>query len=292
MNTRLLDGRSLASEIREETTRRAQALSAQGTPPSLSVISATEDEGSQWYVRSIERAATKLGIDCAVIALGPNASVGALNDALDEAALSTHATILQAPLPPGIDGPTLASRIPVERDVDGANPLSLGRLEAGLPAFAPSTAAAVIALLDNHRISISGRHVVVVGRSLVVGKPLTQLLLGRDATVTVCHSRTVDLARHTRRADILVVAIGRPGLVRAEHVGPNAVVIDVGTNTASDGSLIGDVSAEDVLASSPSTRITPVPGGVGPVTTALLLRHVVEAAEALGSRFGGDGRKL
>ena len=159
--------------------------------------------------------------------------------------------------------------------MDGANPVSLGRLMTGLPAFAPATAAAVLALLDYYQVALSGRRTVVVGRSAVVGKPVAQLLIGRDATVTVCHSRTVDLASVTRAAEILVVAAGRAGLIGPEHVAPGAVVIDVGTNATADGGLAGDV---DPAVAGVAAALSPVPGGVGPVTTALLLRHVTEAA--------------
>ena len=159
--------------------------------------------------------------------------------------------------------------------MDGANPVSLGRLMTGLPAFAPATAEAVLALLDFHQVALSGRRAVVVGRSAVVGKPVAQLLLARDATVTVCHSRTVDLAAVTSTAEVLVVAAGRAGLVGPDFVAPGAVVVDVGTNATADGGLAGDV---DPAVAEVAGALSPVPGGVGPVTTALLLRHVVSAA--------------
>jgi methylenetetrahydrofolate dehydrogenase (NADP+)/methenyltetrahydrofolate cyclohydrolase len=163
------------------------------------------------------------------------------------------------------------------KDVDGANPESLGRLAAGLPAFAPATAEAVLSLLDHAHIELRGRHAVVVGRSAVVGKPVAHLLLHRDATVTICHSRTADLARHSRDADVLVVAAGRPGMITGAQVRPGAVVIDVGTNPTADGGLVGDV--EPVSTAEVAGALTPVPGGVGPVTSALLLQHTVRAAQ-------------
>jgi methylenetetrahydrofolate dehydrogenase (NADP+)/methenyltetrahydrofolate cyclohydrolase len=162
--------------------------------------------------------------------------------------------------------------------VDGANPSSLGRLVAGLTAFPPATAQAVVALLDHYGIALSGRHAVVVGRSTVVGKPVAQLLLDRDATVTICHSRTADLAAATSQADVLVAAVGRAELITTEHVRAGAVVIDVGTNATDDGGLVGDVDAAGVEGH--VAALTPVPGGVGPVTTALLLEHTVRAAGA------------
>ena len=167
--------------------------------------------------------------------------------------------------------------------MDGANPESIGRLVAGLPAYAPATAEAVLALLSHFQVELAGRHAVVVGRSAVVGKPTAHLLLDRNATVTVCHSRTADLPAFTRQADVLVVAVGRAGLIGPAHVSPGTTVIDVGTNATPDGSLAGDV---DPAAAGVAAALTPVPGGVGPVTTALLLRHVVQAAELSSSESG------
>ncbi|MDX6316507.1 MAG: methylenetetrahydrofolate dehydrogenase / methenyltetrahydrofolate cyclohydrolase, partial [Streptomyces sp.] len=184
--------------------------------------------------------------------------------------------ILQTPLPEGAALEDLASAIAFEKDVDGANPLSLGRLAAGLPAYAPATAEAVVAILDHHKVELTGRHAAVVGRSTVVGKPAAHLLLDRNATVTVCHSRTADLAAVTSACDVVVAAVGRAGLITAAHVRPRAVVVDVGTNPTEDGGLVGDVDAASVEAV--AGALTPVPGGVGPVTTALLLQHTVRAA--------------
>ena len=189
---------------------------------------------------------------------------------------TVHGIILQTPLPPGATLEDLAGAIAVEKDVDGANPLSLGRLAAGLPAYPPATAAAVLAILDHHGVELAGRRATVIGRSTVVGKPVAHLLLDRHATVTVCHSRTPDLASVTSTADILIAAAGRAGLVTAAHVKPGAVVVDVGTNPTPDGGLVGDVDAPSVAER--AAALTPVPGGVGPVTTALLLRHTVRAA--------------
>jgi methylenetetrahydrofolate dehydrogenase (NADP+) / methenyltetrahydrofolate cyclohydrolase len=188
-----------------------------------------------------------------------------------------HGVILQTPLPGGANLAGLAAAIPPAKDVDGASPESLGRLVAGLPAFAPATAEAVLAVLDHYEVELRGRHAVVVGRSVVVGKPVAHLLLDRHATVTVCHSRTPDLAAFTRQADVLVAAVGRATLIGPGHVSPGTTVIDVGTN-AVDGGLAGDV--DPAVAGVDRVALTPVPGGVGPVTTALLLRHVVTAAAA------------
>lgn len=191
---------------------------------------------------------------------------------------TVHGVILQTPLPAGAKLADLAGAIAFEKDVDGASPLSLGRLAAGQPVFAPATAEAVVAILDHHKVELTGRHVAVVGRSAVVGKPAIHLLLDKNATVTVCHSRTKDLAAVTSTADVVVAAVGRAGLVTAEHVRPGAVVVDVGTNPTDDGRLVGDVDATTVTEK--AGALTPVPGGVGPVTTALLLLHTVQAARA------------
>lgn len=191
---------------------------------------------------------------------------------------AVHGIILQTPLPAGASPQDLACAIDPAKDVDGANPASLGRLAAGLAAFAPATAEAVIALLDHHGVELAGRHAVVVGRSTVVGTPVGHLLVARNSTVTTCHSRTPALAPHTRMADIVIVAAGKPRLITAEHVATGAVVVDVGTNPTEDGRLVGDVDAAQVRRT--AGALTPVPGGVGPVTTALLLQHTVAAARA------------
>jgi methylenetetrahydrofolate dehydrogenase (NADP+) / methenyltetrahydrofolate cyclohydrolase len=240
------------------------------------VVTATDDEASAWYVRSLAAAATKAGIGCEVEDLGPQAAADGI--AAQLSALSADPTvagiILTTPLPGGARLAELATAIDPAKDVDGANPVSLGRLMTGLPAFAPATAEAVLRLLDHHHVELEGRRAVVVGRSAVVGKPVAHLLLDRNATVTIAHSRTRDLTAITRQADVLVVAAGRAHLIGPDHVTPGAIVIDVGTNATPDGGLAGDVDPKvaDVAA------LSPVPGGVGPVTTAVLLRHVTDAA--------------
>lgn len=282
MSADVLSGKELAAAVRGETAARAAELTAAGRPPQLAVVTATADESSAWYVRSIAKAAEKAGLVCAIHDLGPEATAAAIRARLEQLSAddTVHGIILQTPLPAGAAVEDLASAVAFEKDVDGANPLSLGRLASGLPAFAPATAEAVVVLLDHYKVPLSGRQVAVVGRSTVVGKPAAHLLLDRDATVTICHSRTVDLAAVTSRADVLVAAVGRAGLITAEHVKQGAVVIDVGTNPTEDGGLTGDVDAASVAAK--AGALTPVPGGVGPVTTALLLRHTVQAAESRG----------
>lgn len=278
MTATVLSGKDLAAQIRARVTERAATLTASGTTPRLAVLSATQDESSAWYVRSIANAAGKCGLACDVVSLGGDATGEDIRAAVERLAQddAVHGIILQTPLPTGVSTDELTAAIPPEKDVDGANPTSLGRLAAGLPAFAPATAEAVLRLLDFHQVELSGRHAVVVGRSTVVGKPVAHLLLDRNATVTICHSRTADLAAVTRSGEILVVAVGRAGLIGAEHVRPGGTVIDVGTNPTRDGSLVGDVDTG--AASGVAGAISPVPGGVGPVTTALLLEHTMSAA--------------
>jgi methylenetetrahydrofolate dehydrogenase (NADP+) / methenyltetrahydrofolate cyclohydrolase len=274
---RVLAGRQLAAAIRAEAAAEAAALTKAGRQPRLAVVTATGDGGSAAYVRSIANAAAKEGIACDVARTTTVAGIiAALTQLADDP--EVHGVILQTPLPDGANLAALATAIPPGKDIDGASPESLGRLAAGLPSFAPATAEAVLALLDHYQVELRGRHAVVVGRSVVVGKPAAHLLLDRHATVTICHSRTVDLAAITRQADVLVAAVGRAGLIGPGHVSPGTTVIDVGTNATPDGGLAGDV--DKAVAGIDGVALTPVPGGVGPVTTALLLRHVVSAAAA------------
>ena len=276
--TQLLEGKKSAAAIRDEAAAMVQRLRAAGVVPSLALVLATGDESAAWYTRAIARAGDKVGIDVRVERLADDASAATVRSALQRLSAddTVHGIILQVPLPPGVDGVELATAIAPEKDVDGANPVSLGRLTAGLPAFAPATAAAVLRILDDHGVELAGRRAVVVGRSLVVGKPAAMLLLARDATVTVCHSRTRDLAARTSEAEVVVAAVGRPRMLGAAHVAPGAVVVDVGTTPDENGNLVGDVDAEAVMGR--AGALTPVPGGVGPVTTALLLHNTVTAA--------------
>lgn len=263
---RLVDGRAIAASIAESVATAA----ATGPTPVLAVVVPAHDETAAWYVRSIARAAARTGIECRIVEPAGAELVGVL-DTLS-ADPGVHGIICQTPRPDGA-----VAHIAPAKDVDGANPLSLGRLVTGEPAFAPATAAAVLVILRHERVPLVGRRVVVVGRSTVVGKPLALLLLDEHATVTVCHSRTVDLALVCAEADILVAAVGHAGLIGAGHIRPGATVIDVGTNPTADGGFVGDV---DPAAAGRAALVTPVPGGVGPVTTMMLLAHTVAAARA------------
>lgn len=278
MSAALLSGKALAALIRQEAADQARKLEADGLRPTLAVVVATDDSSTHWYVRSIEKAAESAGINCRIVDLGRDATGPVVASVLKDlsATRSVHGIILQTPLPPGVRTDELVGHIAPEKDIDGANPLSLGRLAVGQSSFAPATARAVVELLDHFDIPVAGRNVVVVGRSAVVGKPLSLLLLQRDAAVTVCHSRSGPLEKYTRSADVVIVAAGRAGLLTGSHISTDAVVIDVGTNVLADGSLVGDVDHASVRGT--AAALTPVPGGVGSVTTSLLLLHTVEAA--------------
>ncbi|WP_423183798.1 bifunctional 5,10-methylenetetrahydrofolate dehydrogenase/5,10-methenyltetrahydrofolate cyclohydrolase [Arthrobacter sp. NyZ413] len=278
MTATLLSGKALAERIQERARGGALSLTETGVRPTVAVVVATDDGSTLWYVRSIERAAGNAGIDCRIVHLGPDASEAALATVLEDlsAEPAVNGIILQTPLPTGVRSDALVGLIAPEKDVDGANPLSLGRLAVGQRAFAPATARAVVELLDHFDVPVAGRDVVVIGRSAVVGKPLSLLLLERDAAVTICHSRSGPLEKHTKAADVVVVAAGRAGLLTGSHLSDGAVVLDVGTNVLPDGSLVGDADAASVR--EVASALTPVPGGVGSVTTALLLLHTVEAA--------------
>jgi methylenetetrahydrofolate dehydrogenase (NADP+) / methenyltetrahydrofolate cyclohydrolase len=280
MTARPLPGNEAAAVLRGRAAELAAELAARGGVVRLAVVTATADESAARYARSLSRAAARSAFRCDVIDLGATAAPAQIVARLRElsADRGVHGIILQTPLPAGLRLAELAGEIDPAKDVDGANPVSLGRLMAGLPAYAPATAQAVLELLDHHRLPLPGQRAVVVGRSTVVGKPLAQLLLARDATVTICHSRTPDLPAVTREADVLVVAAGRPGLIGTGHVRPGAVVVDVGTNPTADGGLIGDVAAAGVA--EVAGALSPVPGGVGPVTTAQLLLNTAVAAHA------------
>ena len=272
----LIDGRPLAGTLRARAAAGAAELAAGGTRPRLAAVVPTGDESTAWYVRSIARAAEQAGIlfeEIAPAGSDPGRVIEAIAAASDRP--DVHGVICLTPLPQGLSLAEAGQHIAPAKDVDGASPVSLGRLAAGLAAFAPATAQAVIELLRNEGTTLDGTEVVVVGRSNVVGKPLALLLLAEHATVTICHSHTRDLAAVTARADTLVAAVGQARLIGREHVKPGAVVIDVGTNPTADGGLVGDVDTDAV---EPVAAVTPVPGGVGPVTTAVLLGNVVAAA--------------
>lgn len=283
MAARILDGRALAAELlRDEVAARAGRLRARGIVPRLAVAIVGEDPASRAYVRSLEKVGAKAGVEVAVDALAAGAGEAALRARLEALGADplVHGVILQQPLPPHLGIRRIAEAMPPAKDVDGANPVNLGRLAfASGTEFVPATPMACLLLLERSAAwPLRGRRACVVGRSNVVGLPVALLLMARDATVTVTHKETRDLARHTRDAEIVVTATGVPGLIRAGMIAPGATVIDVGT-TFVDGALVGDAAYDEVAAV--AGEITPVPGGVGPVTNVALMRNVVLAAERL-----------
>lgn len=276
MSARRLEGKPLVERRKAALRDDVATLAKTGRAPHLVVVLATEDEAAVAYARAKQRAGEALGIMVEVVRFDHPATE-ALVDKVGVLGCdgSVDGILIETPISPGIDLRTVQDAIPGAKDVDGAGTFALGSLFRGAASFVPATAAAVMALLDGYDVEISGRHAVVVGRSLVVGRPLSQLLLARDATVTVCHSRTRDLAAVTKTADILCVAVGSPRFLSGSMVKPGAVVIDVGT-TAVDGKFVGDVDFDAVA--SVAEAVSPVPGGVGPLTTIMLLENVARAA--------------
>jgi methylenetetrahydrofolate dehydrogenase (NADP+)/methenyltetrahydrofolate cyclohydrolase len=277
MSARLLDGRDLASHLRRELLHRVERLSdpESGRSPALAILRDRSSEPAAVYAASLERAARAIGVETRLLegshADELEAELDQLNEDEDVAGI-----VIAQPFADARAGRRLVERIDPTRDVDGATPTNAGRLARGEPAFVPATALAVIAMLESAEVEIAGRRAVIVGRSAVVGRPVASLLLARDATVVICHRSTRNLARETRRAEVLVAAAGVPGLIRPEMVNRSAVIIDCGIN-AVDGRIVGDVDFDRV---SPVVRaISPVPGGVGPVTPMMVLRQTVESAE-------------
>ena len=282
----ILDGKAVAAEVRSEVAAEVARLKESGVSVRLDVILAGDDPASATYVAMKERDSAEVGIDSRVHRFPVEVSQGELTALVEDlnADASVSGFFTQLPLPGGLDSVALISRIRPDKDVDGLSPQSAGRLALGLPSLLPCTPHGVIRLLKRNGVDLAGREAVVVGRSSLVGKPLAQLLLRENATVTVCHSRTRDLAEVTRRADVLVVAAGRREMVGAEHVREGAVVVDVGIHRREEGGLVGDVRFEEVEPK--AAWISPVPGGVGPMTRAMLLHNAVAAAKM----SAGDGR--
>lgn len=280
MSAKLIDGAALAREIREQCAARARELTAAGKQPGLAVVLVGDDPASAVYVRHKVADCEEVGIRSVLKRLPadtPEADLVALVRALNEDA-SVHGILVQLPLPAQISDRRVIETIAPHKDVDGFHVSSAGALMTGQPGFAPCTPLGVMKMLDKAGVTPAGKHAVVVGRSNIVGKPQALLLLQADATVTVCHSRTPDLAVHTRQADILVAAAGKADMITAEMVKPGACVIDVGMNRNADGKLCGDVAFATVRER--AGWITPVPGGVGPMTRAMLLVNTLDAAQA------------
>ena len=275
----ILNGKQVAAEIRAELKVRAEALRKDGVVPCLAVLLAGDDPASKIYVRNKKRACEEIGIESRELLFPENvteeeliAQIRALNE---DAAVD--AMLVQLPLPKHIDEARVLAEIAPEKDADGFHVVNAGRLFTGQTSVLPCTPAGCMELLRRANVEFSGKHAVVVGRSNIVGKPMAMLLLNEHCTVTICHSRTRDLARFTRDADILVAAVGRPGIITGEMIKPGAAVIDVGINRLESGKLMGDVDFES--AEPVAGAITPVPGGVGPMTIAMLMQNAILAAE-------------
>jgi len=279
MQARVIDGTAIARTLREGIAGRVAALARHGVRPGLGVVQVGEDPASKVYVRNKIRACAEVGLRSEHITLPEDATESLLLERIRllNGDAQIHGILVQLPLPRGFSVEKVIEVIAPTKDIDGFHPCNVGLLVAGRPGFVPCTSLGVMKLLDHEGIVIDGRHAVVIGRSNIVGKPMALLLLQRNATVTICNSRTPDLGAVTRQADILVAAAGRPGLVTGDMVKRGAVVIDVGINRLPDGKLVGDVDFPSVLVI--ASRITPVPGGVGPMTIAMLLENTLRAAE-------------
>ena len=281
MTATLIDGRAVAKAFKEEIAQRTQAMIAQGVTPHLAVVLVGEDPASQVYVRNKENGCIKAGIRSTVIRLEEDCTQQELEETVKRlnADASVDGILVQLPLPKHLNEASVLRLIDPDKDVDGFHAMNSGRLMNGQPGFVPCTPLGVMKLLEAYGIDPAGKHAVVIGRSNIVGKPMTMLLLRANATVTICHSRTQNLAEITRQADILVAAVGRANFVTADMVKPGAAVIDVGINRV-DGKIVGDVDFDAV--SGVAGYITPVPGGVGQMTIAMLLANTLDAAAKRG----------
>jgi len=279
MTALVLDGAAMAREVFAELTARVAALARRGLTPGLATVMVGDNAASRIYLRNKMKACGEVGLHAELHEMPADAREGAVLEKVRSlnANPAIHGMIVQLPLPKGLDAQQILQSIAIGKDVDGFNWANLGALVDGHVSLAPCTPLGVIDMLDRARIAIEGRHAVVIGRSSIVGKPLALMLIARGATVTVCNSKTPDLARFTRSADILVAAAGRARLVTADMVRPGAVVIDVGINRLPDGKLAGDVDYAAV--SEVAGAISPVPGGVGRMTVAMLVANTVSAAE-------------
>lgn len=275
----LLNGKELAQKLQQEMTQEVTELKEKGLQPGLAVILVGEDPASQVYVRNKERAANNIGMYSVVYRLPETTSEADLIAKIEELNHDdkVHGILVQLPLPKHIDEDLVLDTIDPAKDVDGFHPMNLGNLFAGKPTMIPCTPAGIMELIKLSGLDLAGKNAVIIGRSNIVGKPMAHLLLQANATVTICHSKTKDLPKVAKQADVLVVAIGRANFVTADFVKEGAVVIDVGINRDENNKLTGDVKFDEVA---PLTSyITPVPGGVGPMTITMLMRQTIDAAK-------------
>ena len=282
MPATIIDGAAVAASVREQVAREvADFAQRTGRAPGLATILVGDDPASAIYVAGKRKASAQVGIADHHQHLSAEATQEEVAAAIEAGNRNPEISgiLLQLPVPEGLDGAALTASISPEKDVDGLTPISAGRLLHGTPGLRPATPLGVLELLDTYQVGLEGAEAVVVGRSDLVGKPVSLLLLGRNATVTICHSRTRDLAEVCSRADVLIAAVGSPGLIGPEHVKPGAAVIDVGISRT-DAGLRGDVQFDAVVER--AGWLSPVPGGVGPMTIAMLLRNTLSAAQLQG----------
>ncbi len=279
MTAELIDGKKISQEIRKGLEKEVAELTAKGMKPGLAVILVGDNPASRTYVTSKQKSCRAIGMESVLIEYPADVSENELLNKIRElnADDSIHGILVQLPIPPHISETKVIETISPEKDVDGFHPINIGKMMTGQDTFLPCTPFGVMEMLKYIGITPEGKHAVIIGRSNIVGKPMGQLLLNENATVTYCHSKTRDLKSFTKQADILVAAVGRAKMVKAEHIKQGAVVIDVGMNKDENGKLCGDVDFEDVK--DKASYVTPVPGGVGPMTITMLLYNTVKSAQ-------------
>lgn len=280
----LINGKELAKIIRGELKKKVDELKLHNVNPKLAVIMVGSDKASEIYVRNKSRACEEIGIEFEEFLLDEETTQKELIDLIENLNVrdDIHGILLQSPIPDHLDIREAFDKIDYKKDVDGFNPINVGKLSIGEDSFISCTPYGVVKMLEAYNIEVEGKRAVIIGRSNIVGKPLLQCLLNKNATVTVCHSKTRDIENITKEADILIAALGKPKFVKDYMVKEGAVVIDVGINRNEEGKIVGDVDFDNV--SKKASYITPVPGGVGPMTIAMLMSNVVKAAEALSNK--------
>ena len=279
MTAQIINGKEIAEAVRQEIRNEVAELKEKGYVPGLAVILVGDNQASQTYVRNKEKACLDLGMNSVLIRKPATLSQEELIENIKELNQddSIHGILVQLPLPKHINETAIIEAISPEKDVDGFHPINIGRMMTGQDAFLPCTPYGVMVMLQHINYDLEGKHVVVVGRSNIVGKPAGQLMLNANATVTICHSKTKDLAYYTKQADVIVAAVGKRNTITSEHIKEGAVIIDVGMNRNDEGKLCGDVDYEDVLEK--ASYVTPVPGGVGPMTITMLMKNTVQSAQ-------------
>ena len=274
----LMDGKQLARKIRTNLKKECEELKEKGINPKFAVIMVGNDSASKIYVRSKSRACEEIGIEFEEFLLSEDTTQDKLENLIEELNKNkkVHGILVQSPIPKHLDVNRAFEKIAPEKDVDGFNSVNVGKLALNRDTFVSCTPYGIMKIFEEYQIDLTGKEVVIIGRSNIVGKPLIQCVLNKNATVTVCHSKTKNLSEHTKRADVLIAAIGKPHFITADMVKENAVVIDVGINRTEEGKILGDVEFETV--EKKVEYITPVPGGVGPMTIAMLMNNVIKAA--------------